>query len=86
MIRVRYNFTTSRYDISLGSLAYELQDGKITFALDDDEALGLVDQLKRSGLVIEDEGSYNKGLLAATVKHLEDMRRLTMLENEKGEL
>ena len=35
---------------------------------------------------IEEVGTYTAGKLEATEKHLNDMRRLVMLENEKGEV
>lgn len=34
----------------------------------------------------EEVGTYTAGKLEATEKHLHDMRRLVMLENEKGEV
>lgn len=34
----------------------------------------------------QEAGTYTAGKLEATEKHLEDMRRLVLLENEKGDV
>lgn len=35
---------------------------------------------------VEEVGTYTAGRLEATERHLEDLRRLVLLENEKGEV
>lgn len=42
--------------------------------------------IEATGFNVEEVGTYTAGKLEATEKHLEDMRKLVLMENEKGEV
>lgn len=82
MIRVHYVIDTSEYKLDFGSGATSH-----SVVLSEDEANQLVRDLMRTGVEIyTDRELALTNQMNAMNNHLQDMRRLVLLENEKGEV
>lgn len=82
MIRVSYDFDSQKYQLGIVTGATES-----TVELDEDEAQKLVSDLLKAGVVIaSDKELALKAELDATKFHLNDMRRLVLLENANGDV
>lgn len=82
MIRVSYDFTAQKYQLAIVSGATES-----VIDLDEDEAHQLVTDLIRTGVTLSsDKELALQYKLEATERHLQDMRRLVLLENANGDV
>lgn len=82
MIRVHYVIDSGDYKLDFGQGATSQ-----TINLSEDEATQLVRDLIRTGIeIFTDKELALTYKLEAVEHHLNDMRRLVMLENEKGEV